>query len=684
MGLVQTFKNAIFPEAAIIKEMLNAVVKSGWDKAFGKGSIFMPESGKVTNPYAQVSSVYKAVKAICDSAAQADYILKNYNSESEVSDRFLEDLMEKPNPLMSWTDFIQAVVGFSALYDEYFIIKTYSDTRKPNDLPLELWPFNPKDFQEVLETQGGLNRLTGWKYANTVYSLDEVIHSKGFNPSSLIRPVNPTEVIKNEISISWQSLIFNKAFFENSGTPSLALSTPNALSQPQREQLKVWVDKEFKGASKAFKTILLESGLKAEHLSHSHTDMEFTEQSKYTREEILGIWRVPKSIFSITDNLNYATSREQSRIFWEDTVLPVLNKIMWSINNEVVKPYNKDIYIEVDVSNVPAFKELLKEKIKTGLELKALGIPLNDIIEALKLPFKKYPWGNTIFVSFSDTPIDQIISGESKLPKDQPQEPAKSFTKSVNEISMKSAQARVMFLKVHEYIESKMEGKVSGFFYEQRKRALTAFSKGVQDYNTKRFNDALDWEEEDNILISRMMPYITASVKAGVDYAEMFGIQARNQEVLKAKISSLIAMQSKKITNINRTIKSQLTYNVSEAINDGIRNGLSASQMQDAILESVKGIYNMAGNRALLIARTETTGAMNGGSMAYYTEAGIKYKEWLNAGDAHVRDSHKDITPKVVSIFSKFSNGLMYPGDPNGDPSEICNCRCSAAPWVEK
>ena len=31
----------------------------------------------------------------------------------------------------------------------------------------------------------------------------------------------------------------------------------------------------------------------------------------------------------------------------------------------------------------------------------------------------------------------------------------------------------------------------------------------------------------------------------------------------------------------------------------------------------------------------------------------------------------------MVDVEEKFSNGLMYPGDPNGMAKEVVNCRCA-------
>ena len=35
------------------------------------------------------------------------------------------------------------------------------------------------------------------------------------------------------------------------------------------------------------------------------------------------------------------------------------------------------------------------------------------------------------------------------------------------------------------------------------------------------------------------------------------------------------------------------------------------------------------------------------------------------------------ILTKIREMDEKFSNGLLYPSDPNGQASEVCNCRCA-------
>jgi hypothetical protein len=88
----------------------------------------------------------------------------------------------------------------------------------------------------------------------------------------------------------------------------------------------------------------------------------------------------------------------------------------------------------------------------------------------------------------------------------------------------------------------------------------------------------------------------------------------------------------------------------------------------------------MERSAAIRNARTAMTGAQNGGrldSMKRAQERGIEVKKgWLATLDARTRDSHAVMDGEEVELDEKFSNGLRFPGDPNGAPSHIYNCRC--------
>jgi uncharacterized protein with gpF-like domain len=64
---------------------------------------------------------------------------------------------------------------------------------------------------------------------------------------------------------------------------------------------------------------------------------------------------------------------------------------------------------------------------------------------------------------------------------------------------------------------------------------------------------------------------------------------------------------------------------------------------------------------------------------------GVEWKEWLTAGDERVRDMHVAADGQITKLDDYFNVGgeyLMYPGDPNGSPENIINCRCVSLPVI--
>ena len=59
-------------------------------------------------------------------------------------------------------------------------------------------------------------------------------------------------------------------------------------------------------------------------------------------------------------------------------------------------------------------------------------------------------------------------------------------------------------------------------------------------------------------------------------------------------------------------------------------------------------------------------------------------KMWVATVDERTRDSHIMLDGEVVDVDSRFSNGLIGPGDQStGDPAEYINCRCTTVSVID-
>lgn len=123
---------------------------------------------------------------------------------------------------------------------------------------------------------------------------------------------------------------------------------------------------------------------------------------------------------------------------------------------------------------------------------------------------------------------------------------------------------------------------------------------------------------------------------------------------------------------------SKLKKTITQEISRGIASGLpyrdiarNISNVSSAPLSRAKTIARTEGHR---IQQTSTRDAQ----YAAKAKGADVVKQWDAALDSRTRDSHARVDGEIRELDEKFSNGLMFPGDPAGGAAEVVNCRCTS------
>lgn len=120
---------------------------------------------------------------------------------------------------------------------------------------------------------------------------------------------------------------------------------------------------------------------------------------------------------------------------------------------------------------------------------------------------------------------------------------------------------------------------------------------------------------------------------------------------------------------------------IETVLREGIKEGWGVEEIVRR-LESEE-FRDMTRRRATMIVRTETVRASNYAALAAIHDSEFEYeKVWIAVNDARTRDSHRhflSVEGEPRDLLVPFSNGLMFPGDPEGPASETINCRCALA-----
>lgn len=142
----------------------------------------------------------------------------------------------------------------------------------------------------------------------------------------------------------------------------------------------------------------------------------------------------------------------------------------------------------------------------------------------------------------------------------------------------------------------------------------------------------------------------------------------------------VLARSASQIVNISKTTQADVMAVIKQAHDEGLSIPVTAKLIRSKMIEATPA-------RARLIARTELAGAVNGGSLAA-TEivakaSGDTYtKQWLTAPGAHYprHEDYPGLDEQTAPLDGTFVVGdadLKFPGDPDGPPEEVCNCRCT-------
>lgn len=123
-------------------------------------------------------------------------------------------------------------------------------------------------------------------------------------------------------------------------------------------------------------------------------------------------------------------------------------------------------------------------------------------------------------------------------------------------------------------------------------------------------------------------------------------------------------------------LKGTIIDEVSRMVNRSIEQAETIIDLSTAI-QSVVNSNDFYYWQAERIARTEVGSALNQASEVAVNELGIEVdKRWVAGMDGRERESHAQANGEIVGKDEVFSNGLLYPHDPNGDAEEVINCRC--------
>ena len=324
------------------------------------------------NAYEQLEVVHRAVNMIVDACSDIPFLVQDQIPGSSPVYKNIRrtrvDLLlnKEPNPFQDISTFRRNLLIDLLIDGNIFV---YFDGQHMYHLPAE------KIDIETDET----TYINKFVYDNSIeYSTSEIIHIKENSFHSIYRGVPRLKPAHRTMQLLVNMRNFQDNFFKNGAVPGLVLKSPNTLSEKIKDRmLQAWVAR-YNPSTGGRRPLFLDGGLEVDNLTEvNFKELDFQEAIRSNEKIILEALGVPPILM---DSGNNANIRPNQRLYYLETILPIVKKIM--------KAYERFFGFKLveDVTGVPALQPELRDQASYYASLVNTGIMTpNEARESLNL-----------------------------------------------------------------------------------------------------------------------------------------------------------------------------------------------------------------------------------------------------------------------------------------------------------
>jgi HK97 family phage portal protein len=358
------------------------------------------------NAYEQLEIVNRAVNMIVDDVAEIPFavgekVLGTTNVVKNIRRSKVDLLLNKePNPFQDVSTFKRNLIIDLLIDGNIFI---YFDGAHMYHLPADKITIHTDDKTYIER----------FSYDNSIdYNPNEIIHIKENSFNSIYRGVPRLKPAYRTMQLLSSMRNFQDNFFKNGAVPGLVLKSPNTLSEKVKERMMRAWSIRYNPTTGGKRPLILDGGLEVDALSKiNFKELDFAESIKSNERIILEAMGIPPILM---DGGNNANIRPNHRLYYLETVLPVVKKLGYALERFFGFSLNED------VTGIPALQPELRDQAAYYATLVNTGIlSANEAREAL---------GKEPVDGFDEPRVPANIAGSATNPEQggRPQEAAPS------------------------------------------------------------------------------------------------------------------------------------------------------------------------------------------------------------------------------------------------------------------
>ena len=318
--------------------------------------------------YSENAIVYRCINEIANNASRVNINL--FRGDQEVDNHPLLDLLYNPSPTQSQVEWFQGLYSYLLISGNNYMLSVGGD----NTPPTELYNLRPDRIQ-IRTGQRAMPVAYDYMIGGQIvesYEVDQatgnskIKHIKMFNPLDDYYGMSPIQASSVDIDQHNLANKHNVNLLQNGARPSVSVifkpkdETGGSvqLSDNQRSQLQSDINSRFAGTGNAGRPMLLEGDFDWKEMGLSPKDMDFIQLKNMSAKDIALVYGVPSQLIGIPDAQTYSNFAEAKLALYNETIIPLLDKIQGDLNEWLVPQFNDEaLELRYDIDSIPAMAE---------------------------------------------------------------------------------------------------------------------------------------------------------------------------------------------------------------------------------------------------------------------------------------------------------------------------------------
>ena len=333
---------------------------------FGNGDFTESGVNKTPLGFLEIPGIFAAIRTVSYQVATLPIKLYKRDRETRQIDRehYLYPILhDMPNLSDTAWEFKQVMTTWLMVYQNAYAIIGKSGISPVTSLT----PVCPSDVQIIKKGREiqAYSILTDGIARN--YGAEDILHLRGFSWDGIAgletwrhqrEPAGLSKVLEGHAS----------RFFKNGAKPGMTLTHPGKMGMEALDRMKKQIASALTGGN-AYKTLILEEGMKAEKLSINNNESQFVESRAHQLNELSRVIGIQPHLIGDLSRATFSNIEAQGIDFLSLTLNPILTMWEQAIYRDLLtKEGRKTHFAEFDRSGV------VQADIKTKTEAYRTGI----------------------------------------------------------------------------------------------------------------------------------------------------------------------------------------------------------------------------------------------------------------------------------------------------------------------